>query len=418
MYSAFVIITLLAFAFLAWRDLRLGLALLIALLPTYLLRFDIFGRPSTWLEIATLILVGIYLLRERPTLRQLRDVFGPLTWPTVGLLIAATLGVFVANYHNRALGIWKAYFIEPVLVFAMLRTLFRATDWRRAFTFLGFTVIGISIYAVVQRLTGLGIPAPWDVELRVTSIFDFPNAVGLFLAPLVVTFACLAYELRHESVARWYALASLFGLVGVVLAQTEAALIAIPAGIVTFIVLHSKLSRRNIVLLGAGCVAAIALAFLVTPIREKVLLEDYSGLVRRSQWREAIEMLGDRPITGAGLSGYPLAITPYHNATLYEIFQYPHNIVLNVWSELGLLGLTSFVLGAIVVLRTLKKERQPAAVLAFAALITMTVHGIVDVPYFKNDLAILTWTFIALFLATPQLRLPSPKHESRSQPKG
>ena len=29
-------------------------------------------------------------------------------------------------------------------------------------------------------------------------------------------------------------------------------------------------------------------------------------------------------------------------------------------------------------------------------MITMTVHGLVDVPYFKNDLACLFWILIAM----------------------
>jgi len=41
-------------------------------------------------------------------------------------------------------------------------------------------------------------------------------------------------------------------------------------------------------------------------------------------------------------AAYPTVILPYHKATWMEVFQYPHNIVFNLWSETGLLGLFAF----------------------------------------------------------------------------
>ena len=121
------------------------------------------------------------------------------------------------------------------------------------------------------------------------------------------------------------------------------------------------------------------------------MLQDSSGLVRRAQWSETLTMLADRPFLGAGLNGYPAALAPYHDATFYEIFQYPHEIFLNSWSELGLIGLIALFIGAILVARTTWRRKDEVLVLAFAvAILTMTIHGLVDVPFFKNDLAILT----------------------------
>ena len=102
---------------------------------------------------------------------------------------------------------------------------------------------------------------------------------------------------------------------------------------------------------------------------------------------------------GAGPDSYPQAIAPYHTHDYLEIFQYPHNIVLNIWVETGLLGLAGFGLIAYEVLRVaLRHRRQHFVIPIFAGLLTMTIHGLVDVPYFKNDLSMLTWTLIAMLL--------------------
>ena len=115
--------------------------------------------------------------------------------------------------------------------------------------------------------------------------------------------------------------------------------------------------------------------------------------------------MAHNPAFGAGLNAYPQALAPYHNSTQYEIFQYPHNIVLNIWTELGLLGLIAFGLLAWLTWRsvtpTTKNSQQKTLLLAaFAALLTMTIHGLVDVPYFKNDLSVMVWILFAVLATT------------------
>jgi O-antigen ligase len=103
-------------------------------------------------------------------------------------------------------------------------------------------------------------------------------------------------------------------------------------------------------------------------------------------------MLVDRPIRGAGLSGYPTVFAPYHKAGHIEIFQYPHTLVLNFWSEVGLAGLLAF---ALIMLRFFRDATATKAWTLAGAGAALLVHGLVDVPYFKNDLAMLFWLLMA-----------------------
>jgi O-antigen ligase len=288
-----------------------------------------------------------------------------------------------------ALGIWRAYFIEPTLVFVMLRATFNdRQDWLRALTGLGVTTMFIAAFAIFQKLTGLGLPIPWDVERRATSIFPYPNAVGLFVAPIVTAIAVGAGFSRSIKPAH-AVLVCAMGVTAIMLAETEAALVAIPIALVMTVLMSNLPTKRKIMIALAGMPA----------IREKILLQDYSGGVRRAQWGETVELLKDRPVTGAGLSGYPTALEPYHDPRLYEIFQYPHNIILNFWVELGIFGVIALVWLAIVTGKITWAKRDDAlALAAAAALLTMCIHGLVDVPFFKNDLAVLTAFFLAMTL--------------------
>jgi O-antigen ligase len=105
-------------------------------------------------------------------------------------------------------------------------------------------------------------------------------------------------------------------------------------------------------------------------------------------------MLKEHMFFGAGLGAYPEIFRPYHLATSIEIFQYPHNIFLNFWSETGLLGVGAFIWICITWIRLAWKN--PYHRLYLLPLCAILIHGLVDVPYFKNDLAFLFWIFALL----------------------
>jgi len=85
-----------------------------------------------------------------------------------------------------------------------------------------------------------------------------------------------------------------------------------------------------------------------------------------------------------------------------EIYLYPHNIFLNFWSELGLAGMLLFVwiIGKFLMLdfRLLISDyKNKSLILGLTgAMIVIVVHGLVDAPYFKNDLAVLFWLLIGM----------------------
>jgi O-antigen ligase len=123
-------------------------------------------------------------------------------------------------------------------------------------------------------------------------------------------------------------------------------------------------------------------------------------------WSVTLQMLREHPIFGAGLSGFATVIGPYWNPTNIDRFTYPHNIVLNFWSETGLLGLASFfailVIGFWSSWRGYRMAEDPWLAVhlgVLLALIAVVVHGLVDVPYWKNDLSLEFWAIVALTLA-------------------
>jgi O-antigen ligase len=176
----------------------------------------------------------------------------------------------------------------------------------------------------------------------------------------------------------------------------------------------------------------------MAPLREfaleKMQLKDLSGEIRKQQWKETWTMMKEENmwVMGAGLANYQSAIKPYHQEGIFfnhdnnpryrneivwggpeqkqkywqpvEIYMYPHNFFLNFWTELGLLGMIMAICLVVkfifITIQLIKKSKTPgerAYLLGLlGALLALVVHGVVDVPYFKNDLAVLWWVVFAL----------------------
>ncbi len=419
MYATFLLILALLFTWVSWSDLRFGIFVIAGALPSYLLRFEIAGIPMTFLEAMILILIGIWTIRLFQKTQKCSLPPKPWRIPIILILIAAGISTIVSPNHTAALGILKAYFVEPFLLFSISISVLRTKDLFHLFTAFGIGALVVSSIGIAQFFTGLGIPAPWDTERRITSFFPYPNAVGLYLGPILTLGIVLLWNAVKQkirwNIIFWGAVVVLAG-VAIVLAKTEAAYVAVTSTLFLLSLFQKDIRRWTIPIAIMGSIIILAIPTVREPVIQKITLQDYSGQVRLSQWKDTVKFLKDNALLGAGLSGYPQAIAPYHSRSEIEIFQYPHNIFLNFWVEMGLLGLIGFTLLGVALrktISTLQALQPPAPIFAAAlsgALLEMFIHGLVDVPYFKNDLSTMTWLLLSALVVIYTQYVPQQKH--------
>ncbi|MDQ7815320.1 MAG: O-antigen ligase family protein [Patescibacteria group bacterium] len=405
-----ILITLaVLYGFFAWKYPRYAVLTFPLLLPSYLLRAKLGPLPTTLLELGLLSLFIAVTVQTGKT-RWLAGIESLKPWRYALLLwtLATAVAVVVAPDKISALGLWRAYILEPIVYLILLKGFLidESDRWLVIESFIVTTVF-IALWSVFQFTTNIGIPPPWNVGLalrRATGPFPFPNAVALYCAPLAALFFGLATftEVRSTKYARhllW--LGFLSASLATLLAKSVGGSLAI-FSCVTLTLLWNKKTRLPII---GAIILGAAILFSVPQLREPTIktlsFQNWSGRVRVWMWQETADMLKDRPIFGAGLGAYPTVFAPYHKKTFIEIFQYPHNILLNLWSETGLPGILAFiwiiVTWIITALRNeVRSTRYKPSIVYLLPLIALLIHGLVDVPYFKNDLAFQFWILAGL----------------------
>jgi hypothetical protein len=186
------VIALVLFLALSVKRPAWGFGLILALLPIYIVRFSILNIPTTALE----LMVGVFLLAvlvtnfNRDTWKRLEGLGRVNLW--IGaFILAGIISTIISPEPMRALGQLKAFIIEPVLLFYASVIVFKTErDMIVPLRFLFWSASLIGLFGLVQYWTHLFLPLRFwgygEEVKRITSVFEYPNALALYLAPLFV----------------------------------------------------------------------------------------------------------------------------------------------------------------------------------------------------------------------------------------
>ena len=396
---------------------RYSLALIILFLPTFLFRWHIGNISFNTLDV---VIFGSFALFAITYKNELKTLLSKEKIPLILLsffIATAWTSAFFSPDLIKALGILKSYFILPALFTLMLLSVVKNKDdlipILSSSALLSVFVSGVAFLQLffpngitAGSETWFAIPKPiWrSLEtFRVTSFLEYPNAIGLLLSPLIPLFIAL-YNLTKQRSLKILSLIAVFAsIISVYLAKSKGALLAlILAAVVWCFMRYKKQTLIATIIIG---IFVILFPPSLSPLISKIGPGSYSAQLRTTQWKETIELLKDSPIIGAGLAGFQERVTPYHTREYIEVFLYPHNIILNFWVELGFFGLLVFIsliifsiYKSISLIRRYEMESDAGrlALLGLLSMLIILIHGIVDVPYFKNDLAVvffLVWSW-------------------------
>lgn len=399
------LLALIPFGLALWRP-KYALALIAAALPAYQVRFVVAGIPTTLLELglfATALGVLIHLVRGRVFRQRVAEgwtALKSLRWPLVALLASGALATLTAIDHRAALGAFKAWYFDAVL-FSFLVVVYRKEVF-------GPLVAGLAVGTSAISLGGL-----WEYlfrhaaleDGRLNGVFGTPNYHALLTVPVIVLLAGVA--LPYPRWRAWLLAALAVNLGALTFTFSYGGYLSLAVGVLMIGAVSGPRVRRTTV----AIVLLAGLLFLATQVsvdkfrRLNDLSTRSSTATRLQIWRTSWLLIREHPVTGVGLNAFEPAYRQAIPRIVFPPFEWlvalPHSFPLAVASQTGLVGVAAFVWLLVAFFRAARQRHDWLGATLTAAMVALLVHGLVDTPFFKNDLALL---FLLLVVLSPSIR--------------
>ncbi len=316
-------------------------------------------------------------------------VFTTLDWAVVLLVVAAVVASLVAADRWAALFELRAVFLLPALYYGLLRL--ACLDDRARWRIMDGWVlgsVGVSVVGLVQYALGHNVVLAEGGLPRLQSVYYSPNNVGLYLGrvwPLLVAVALWGSSPSPSRLlpsppppgkGEWraggtppslvgkgagglgrrrvlYGLALVPVMLALVLSFSRGALfLGLPAALLVmgwragvWVRLPRPYRWLALALVVVGALALIPL-LRVPRFASMFDLQQGSTFFRLELWHSSLALICEHPWFGVGPGNFSAAYrTRYVLPTAWEEFnlEHPHNVYLDHWTRLGILGVLAGV---------------------------------------------------------------------------
>lgn len=329
---------------------------------------DFKGIPVS--DILLGIVVFVYLIKliiDKATRERfvygIKDFFSSILSICILILLAIMLlSTFYALEKGLALT-ESVRFLTYVFIFFTIKYEFNSEKLVKNLLKCYILTAGVlSIFGIIQYFTKIGLDKKFVEEyssgygvVKIAATMYNPNAYSAFLILIIFPVVMLTIYEKNKKRKSLYGIISILLFVNIVMTYSRNALIGVCIGAVVLCVIYSyKL------LIAFGGVGALTLFMPSVFDRVRDLTNASQNASRIKLWKTAIMMIKDHPILGVGngnyISRYNEYVSKYKGLSYNAYKRYPaHNSYLKIQSELGIIGIVSFLAILITTLFRVKK---------------------------------------------------------------
>jgi O-antigen ligase len=401
------------------KSYLIKLALLAAILsaPLYTFRLKIFGIPTNISELATLFSIILWLMwAEKKYFSKKITANVWVLGGAMGLLIGTIISLWGANYSLAGMGILKSWFVIPIVFsLALLDEINYQSDFEIVAASVFVSTLLVSLSALIYKLGGIV-----TFDGRLSAFYGSPNYLAMYISPGILCGLYCSNMLKNSSRIRVTAIlfAVFLEIVVLFFTQSYASWTGLILALFFVFFYWSPSERRSLVIICSIAICGFLFASQIGSPKLSSLLTNNprSSLASRVMiWKASWMMLEKNPFLGIGAGNFQkeyLLLQPYFPPYLEWAVPEPHNIFLGFWLQTGLLGLISFTFILFFSTYSLlkkvayDKKNAPSIMLVAAFFIYIFGTGLFDTPYWKNDLSLVFWIFVALAMSLATKYLP------------
>lgn len=371
--------------------------------------------------------VFLHLLRVRYA--GCPGIYRSTLWvPLLLFVFIAFFGVVTSLFPDRSVHDFQIFVVVLPLVFLVVNDIGNRGEMEALLWALVFGVALVSVHGLYQyffEASFLDAGEKWvDLEEnpyirnRALATFENPNLLAHFYVltvPILMAIWFNLKEWRHRLV-----LGGVIGLVllALLLTYSRGGWLGLAVAVSAFAILKD---RRSIVVL--FIIGVIGLMVMPENIMARLMsvtnLADSSTSHRFAVWLNSIRIIKDHWLAGVGTgSGAFLLTYISYLVDKGDYAPHAHNIYLQLWGELGIVGLVTFMWMLFKMwqsgLRILNRSQGFYHNLAAGLLGSLTgfmAHSLVEYGLWYYKLAVMFWLLVALFMLMEKLYLSEGKGE-------
>ncbi|MEK7496979.1 MAG: O-antigen ligase family protein [Patescibacteria group bacterium] len=406
-----ILLLLIPIAYLAWRNFPYAVLALIFLLPTYLLRTEIFGLPTTYLELA-IYLVSIFAIIRGSYKIILEQYAEYWLWYNFALIFLGTaiLGVLIAPDLRLALGIFKGFIIDPFILLSLV--IIAGFKSQNLLSWRDKIIVALVASGALSVVIGF-ILGYIKNQTRLSGFYDSPNVMAMTIVPILLAGTIWFFNQDDfNNKSGWpnklFIVALIILWLGLWRTSSYMAWLSVLVATVYYQAIKFRfgIQLRKIIII-AVIVLGILLPFsggLLSSLgvvgHRNEVYQVNSITVREILWHEAALFIKQNPILGLGVGSWqvlflrdimpnlPAGRAQGFGVELYYASLYPHNLFITWWLYFGIIGLV-VTFGAVGILLWRTVTRKGMLILPSIILLSIVTHGLLDTPVLKNDLFVL-----------------------------
>jgi putative inorganic carbon (hco3(-)) transporter len=384
--------------------------LVIFSMPLYLCRISIFGLPTNIFEILAILAIIFFFIKKRDNFVKGFQNLPKFIFLAILLIIGGVLISILSNkVFATGFSILKSWFLIPIIFSYML---YAALDSKSAvekvFASIYVSSVFVGIISIVYKIAGTV-----TYDNRLEAFYLSPNYLAMYLSSGIFFGYYFLIKLFQNKFHLYRFLTQLFFLLLILIplyyTYSYGAWVSVCVALLT--ISAFTLNQKHTLFISI-LIAALALGFIFQANSQKFsnLFSERSSLSSRIMiWDASMLMIKQHPFVGIGPGNFQvsyLSLQKYFSPYLQWAVPEPHNILLAFWTQAGLLGLVGFLFLLCYILKillgVLRNYKKNAALAAsiFGFFIYTLLHGLIDTPYWKNDLSFLFWicVFLTLFI--------------------
>ena len=342
-------------------------------------------------SLTLLIFLGAYLIYKKPAFINIQAFIRPLVLFYLALFVSV---IFSQNKFNSLAQLYV--YLSGLILFLIAASL----SEKDKLLFLQIIILAglvISLVAIYQYLFGfkhvfgylsankLSFPFILDYLQRKRVFFPFlaPGALGGYLAMILF--------LSLNSKYRIWLILLIFP--AILLTKSLSVYLSLFFALIIYFGVLGKLKKANILLLAGLFLLLVIMAIGRFATQQGHLHPAFSAIMRLNYWQESLAIIKAHPFVGVGLGNFNL-----------QNSRYAHNSYLQIWAEMGILGLFSLAWIIAAALKACFKNltsslhsRQTAGLLA--ASVVFLMHNFLDFTFFLPEISLIWWVILGLAVA-------------------